>query len=115
MKNISEAHPSLGSSPCPHDDTVTSCPLLRTTFFFLQLVFATIPLQYEADVLDAVFGNRSELTLTGMAAQDSLLALIALPGYFVAVALVGKLGPRFVQVRSRRWLVPSLQSCCFSQ
>lgn len=73
--------------------------VLRPYFFFFR---TTAPLQYEADVLNAVFGNRSELSLAGIAAQDSLLALIALPGYFVAVALVGKLGPRLVQVRSRR-------------
>lgn len=61
--------------------------------FNLSLLF-----QYQADVMKAVFGNQSESSLLGITAQDSLLALIALPGYFVAVAFVGELGPRAVQV-----------------
>lgn len=53
--------------------------------------------QYEDDVLEAVFGGAEGLK--DEAAQDSFVALVALPGYFVAVALIAKLGPRNVQVR----------------
>lgn len=74
----------------------------QQTIVGLFLLFTSLPLfQYQAHVMRAVFGNQSELTPVGIAAQDSLLALIALPGYFVAVAFVGKLGPRVVQVRFR--------------
>lgn len=33
-----------------------------------------------------------------VAFQDSVVALVALPGYFVAVALIGRMGPRRMQV-----------------
>lgn len=53
-------------------------------------------IQYEDDVLEAVFGGAEGLKEE--AAQDSFVALVALPGYFVAVALIAKLGPRNIQV-----------------
>lgn len=53
-------------------------------------------IQYQGDVLEAVFGSAE--TLAGEASQDIFVALVALPGYFVAVALVAKMGPRRVQV-----------------
>jgi len=43
-----------------------------------------------------VFGGAEKLK--DEAAQDSFVALVALPGYFVAVALIAKMGPRNVQV-----------------
>ncbi|CAN0584203.1 unnamed protein product, partial [Ectocarpus sp. 12 AP-2014] len=45
----------------------------------------------------AVFGNAE--SLRDEASQDSLVALVALPGYFVAVALISRMGPRRVQVQ----------------
>lgn len=57
--------------------------------------------QYEEDVLEAVFGNAE--SLRDEASQDSLVALVALPGYFVAVALISRMGPRRVQVMYFRW------------
>lgn len=53
--------------------------------------------QYQGDVLEAVFGGTSDTKES--AGQDIILALVALPGYFVAVAFIGRLGPRLVQVR----------------
>lgn len=55
--------------------------------------------QYQEDVLEAVFGGREGPKQEAF--QDSLLALVALPGYFVAVALIGRMGPRRVQVTNR--------------
>lgn len=74
-------------------------------FFFLFLCSACVRacvraflsfIQYEDDVLEAVFGGAEGLKEE--AAQDSFVALVALPGYFVAVALIAKLGPRNIQV-----------------
>lgn len=62
---------------------------VRTLDFFQR--------QYEDDVLEAVFSSAE--TLKDEAFQDSVVALVALPGYFVAVALIGRMGPRLVQVR----------------
>lgn len=60
----------------------------------------SILVKYEDDVLEAVFGAAEDLK--DEAAQDSLVALVALPGYFVAVALIGRMGPRRVQVKKRK-------------
>ncbi|CAM9289765.1 unnamed protein product [Ectocarpus sp. 13 AM-2016] len=69
--------------------TAGSWFLFDVTFYGNQL--------YEEDVLEAVFGNAE--SLRGEASQDSLVALVALPGYFVAVALISRMGPRRVQVQ----------------
>lgn len=71
----------------------------RLVFFFCGLLrFDGGRLQYEDDVLEAVFGGAEGLK--DEAAQDSFVALVALPGYFVAVALIAKMGPRNIQVRT---------------
>ncbi|CAM9669015.1 unnamed protein product, partial [Hapterophycus canaliculatus] len=62
--------------------------LFDVTFYGNQL--------YEDDVLEAVFGSAE--TLKDEASQDSVVALVALPGYLFAVALIGQMGPRRVQV-----------------
>ncbi|CAM9493408.1 unnamed protein product [Scytosiphon promiscuus] len=69
--------------------TAGSWFLFDVTFYGNQL--------YEDDVLEAVFGSAE--TLKDEASQDSIVALVALPGYLVAVALIGKMGPRRVQVQ----------------
>ncbi|CAN0084714.1 unnamed protein product [Ectocarpus sp. 4 AP-2014] len=69
--------------------TAGSWFLFDVTFYGNQL--------YEEDVLEAVFGNAEDLR--DEASQDSLVALVALPGYFVAVALISRMGPRRVQVQ----------------
>ncbi|CAM9151456.1 unnamed protein product [Ectocarpus sp. 8 AP-2014] len=69
--------------------TAGSWFLFDVTFYGNQL--------YEGDVLEAVFGNAE--SLRDEASQDSLVALVALPGYFVAVALISRMGPRRVQVQ----------------
>ncbi|CAM9365980.1 unnamed protein product [Ectocarpus fasciculatus] len=69
--------------------TAGSWFLFDVTFYGNQL--------YEEDVLEAVFGSAE--SLRDEASQDSLVALVALPGYFVAVALISRMGPRRVQVQ----------------
>lgn len=73
---------------------------LAVSFSCGLALFYGVRLQYEDDVLEAVFGGAEGLRLRDEAAQDSLVALVALPGYFVAVALIAKLGPRNVQVKN---------------
>lgn len=63
---------------------------------FMFAINITYCEQYEEDVLIAVFGGAEGPKEE--ASQDSLLALVALPGYFVAVALIGRMGPRRMQV-----------------
>lgn len=79
--------------------TLSACAVLR---FYCAVGFVHGRrgsfFQYEDDVLEAVFGGAEGLK--DEAAQDSFVALVALPGYFVAVALIAKLGPRNVQVFS---------------
>lgn len=54
------------------------------------------PSQYEEDVLQVVLGGAE--SPKEVAFQDSIVALVALPGYFVAAALIGRMGPRRMQV-----------------
>lgn len=60
--------------------------------------------QYEEDVLQVVLGGAE--SPKEVAFQDSIVALVALPGYFVAVALIGRMGPRRMQVTYLRYTVP---------
>ena len=67
------------------------------------------PSQYEEDVLQVVLG-RAE-SPKEVAFQDSIVALVALPGYFVAVALIGRMGPRRMQVTYGTAPHPSALPC----
>ncbi|CAM9273454.1 unnamed protein product [Discosporangium mesarthrocarpum] len=52
---------------------------------------------YEGDVLEAAFGERERPL--DMAWQNSILTFIGVPGYFLSVALVDRLGPWIIQVQ----------------
>ncbi|CAM9744854.1 unnamed protein product [Choristocarpus tenellus] len=52
---------------------------------------------YQGDVLESAFGSREGLV--DVAWQDLVLALAAVPGYFVAVAFIQTMGPRRMQVQ----------------
>ncbi|CAM9146048.1 unnamed protein product, partial [Laminaria digitata] len=69
--------------------TAGSWFLFDVTFYGNQL--------YEEDVLQVVLGGAE--SPKEVAFQDSIVALVALPGYFVAVALIGRMGPRRMQVQ----------------
>ena len=52
---------------------------------------------FQPVVLEAVFGGSETLQKT--ARDASIIALLALPGYFISVALVGHQSPRFIQIQ----------------
>jgi PHS family inorganic phosphate transporter-like MFS transporter len=52
---------------------------------------------FQPVVLSAVFGDSE--TISDVARDTSLLALIALPGYFVTVLVLGKQSPKWIQLQ----------------
>lgn len=66
------------------------------TWFLYDVCFFGNTL-FQPSIGNAVFGGSGSLRTESK--TSLLLALVALPGYFIAVALIDRLGPRFIQTQ----------------
>lgn len=53
---------------------------------------------FQPVVLHSVFGSQQE-TLMDAARDTSIMAMLALPGYFISIGCVGRQSPRFIQIQ----------------
>jgi len=66
------------------------------TWFLFDILFYGNTL-FQPVVIDTAFG--SDLTLTQQSEDSLILQLLALPGYFISVVTISKLGPRLIQAQ----------------
>jgi len=111
---IENSHSSLSSnlndpceSNCNKENTTSIWQALKTEKNLFKKLIGTAFIWFLFDVL--FYGNTlfapivlkaalgDALTLTDTAADTLLIALMALPGYFVSVFAVGRLSPKFIQ------------------
>lgn len=65
-------------------------------WFLLDVLFYGNTL-FQPVVLHSVFGSKE--TLLNTARDSSIMAILALPGYFISIACVGRQSPRFIQLQ----------------
>mmetsp|Transcript_10337 Transcript_10337/g.19313 ORF Transcript_10337/g.19313 Transcript_10337/m.19313 type:complete len:747 (-) Transcript_10337:3524-5764(-) len=66
------------------------CWFLFDVLFYGNTLFQPV-------VLHSVFGSQE--TLSDTARDSSIMAILALPGYFISIACVGRQSPRFIQLQ----------------